>query len=263
MIEVISATYGKVDVKDKIIKNFIHDDKILFSVSNDIFGDTMPGGIKTLEIEFNDNGNLIKLNAIEGEIFEYPIDNETKERKNFLRTLNRENLINYLNLNGLGIEIGVQNGDYSRYILGNSDLHLILLDSWRHLDHGYEGDGANMNTGSHIDYLNNTLNKLIPKYEGRFTLIRELSEKAALLFKDELFDFIYLDANHRKEAVAIDLKCWWDKLKSGGIMAGHDYVDRDNGVFGVKSAVDEFFKNKDINVEICDFGCCPTWFVKK
>jgi len=265
MITLIKATYGNANVKDVIEKNYIKNNIINFSVSNDTFGDTMPGAIKNLEIEFFDNDKLVKENAVEGEIYVYPESEEKKKRKKELRNINRETLIKYLNLKGLGIEIGVLGGYYSEKILENSELHLIILDSWRHIDEKYYyGDSANSDTGHQIVLLNETLKRLIPLYENRFTLIRELCEKAATFFKDEIFDFIYLDANHNKDFVYSELNRWWSKLKLGGVIAGHDYVNRpDNVGFGVKDAVDQFFSEKNIEFDICDFGCCPTWFATK
>jgi hypothetical protein len=42
--------------------------------------------------------------------------------------------------------------------------------------------------------------------------------------------------------VAEDLEAWLPKLRPGGILAGHDYIDGTfvNGEFGVRSAVDAF-----------------------
>ena len=60
---------------------------------------------------------------------------------------------------------------------------------------------------------------------------------------DGSLDFVYLDARHDEESIAQDLEMWRPKIRSGGVMAGHDYLDGDlpEGVFGVKTAVDRFF----------------------
>lgn len=63
-------------------------------------------------------------------------------------------------------------------------------------------------------------------------------------------DFVYLDARHDYESVVEDLEAWFDKVRPGGILAGHDYLDgvHPAGVFGVKTAVDEFFAKRGIPV---------------
>ena len=176
--------------------------------------------------------------------------------------MNRHDWVSSLDLSGVGIEIGVQSGDYAAIILQNSDLHLILLDSWRHLEE--YPDMANVSTEMHIVLMNNTLKTLLPEYEGRFTLIRELSEQACPFFKDGFFDFAYLDANHSEEFVFNELIRWWPKIKSGGIIGGHDYVNLKDEYndFGVKDAVDRFFFLKQVPVNVIDFPF-PTWWVTK
>ena len=58
------------------------------------------------------------------------------------------------------------------------------------------------------------------------------SVDASKIIEDNSIDFIYIDANHID--VATDLKCWFPKLKEGGIIAGHDYGGK------VKEDVDKF-----------------------
>jgi hypothetical protein len=53
--------------------------------------------------------------------------------------------------------------------------------------------------------------------------VRKTSIEAAKDFEDESLDFMYLDANHRFEHVVNDLVAWVPKIRSGGIVSGHDY----------------------------------------
>lgn len=41
----------------------------------------------------------------------------------------------------------------------------------------------------------------------------------------ESFDFIYLDGAHDYDTVRCELPLYWEKVKVGGILAGHDYSD--------------------------------------
>lgn len=71
------------------------------------------------------------------------------------------------------------------------------------------------------------------------------SLRAAALFPDGHFDLVFLDAAHDYESVRADIQAWWPKVKTSGVLAGHDY---DQGWCGVRRAVDEFFcteLNKD------------------
>jgi hypothetical protein len=49
------------------------------------------------------------------------------------------------------------------------------------------------------------------------------STLAAKLFPDNSVDFVYIDAEHSREALLRDLRLWWPKVKPGGIIGGHDY----------------------------------------
>lgn len=55
-------------------------------------------------------------------------------------------------------------------------------------------------------------------------------------FRDGSLDFVYVDASHGYESVKKDIKAWMPKLKSTGIMGGHDYIA---GSSRVAKAVDE------------------------
>jgi len=67
-------------------------------------------------------------------------------------------------------------------------------------------------------------------------LITADSFEAARQYAPASLDFIFLDDNHRAEHVARELPLWWDKLKPGGTIAGHDYGQAYHP--GVKIAVD-------------------------
>jgi len=64
-------------------------------------------------------------------------------------------------------------------------------------------------------------------------------------------DFVYLDAAHDYDNVKLDIKCWYPKVREGGILGGHDIIDE-----GVKKAVNEKFK-----LSYAHFG--NEWFIVK
>ena len=69
--------------------------------------------------------------------------------------------------------------------------------------------------------------------------IKSLSIDAADLFEDESVDLVFIDADHSEEAVWEDMRAWMPKLKSGGVMSGHDYDSHNHP--GVRVAVDRYF----------------------
>lgn len=164
--------------------------------------------------------------------------------KNYVPTREQiPELLNKLGLNGSGVEIGVQKGIYSESILSRSNLSkLYLCDSWRHFNEDYR-DIANVDNQSHERCFQETKQRLA-RFSNRIEILRMLSLEATPLFKDETLDFVYIDANHTYQCALDDIRNWYPKVKKGGLIAGHDYIDGNlpEAVFGVRSAVNEFFK---------------------
>ena len=81
-------------------------------------------------------------------------------------------------------------------------------------------------------------------YTRRFPLHQaRFSVPTLATFSDHFFDWIYIDANHTYESVRADLEACLSKVRPGGIIAGHDYINttywKDLN-YGVVEAVDEF-----------------------
>lgn len=172
-------------------------------------------------------------------------------------------LLNQKGLTNIGVEVGVCKGEYANQILRFwKGKKLYLVDTWRHL----EGI-VDINNPDHNGHLDNMAKTFMAMYqhEGRAVMIREYSADAANLFRDQSLDFVYIDATHDFVNVTADLKAWTPKVRPGGIIAGHDYVDAPYdishcSVFEVKSAVDKFFEGKVLNVsKELQF---PTWWVE-
>jgi len=65
--------------------------------------------------------------------------------------------------------------------------------------------------------------------------IKKYSNEAVNDFQDKSLDFVYIDANHEYKHVVEDIKLWLPKVKVGGTISGHDYVN--NIYFDVMRAV--------------------------
>lgn len=68
-------------------------------------------------------------------------------------------------------------------------------------------------------------------------LVRSTSCAAAPAFPPGGLDLVYIDADHRYEHVAADIRAWWPVVRVGGIVAGHDYFK--GRALGVGRAVRE------------------------
>jgi Methyltransferase domain len=174
------------------------------------------------------------------------------------------NFLNQRKLLGCGVEIGVQEGKFSELLLGTwNGRHLISVDPWLQAPATEYVDIANIAQAEHDRFHQETMDRLV-RFGDRSTIWRMTGEEAAERLPHHSLDFVYLDARHDYESVLRDLEDWIDKVRPGGVLAGHDYVDGDlpAGRFGVRSAVADFFGARELRVH-ATFADPPwlSWFV--
>lgn len=181
----------------------------------------------------------------------------------------REELPLLLNARGLlgdGAEVGVKTGFFSEVLLDRwRGRRLISIDPWEADEPDAYVDVANVTQAEHDAFCEETRARL-ERFGARSEIWREYSTTAAQKIADGSLDFVYLDARHDEASVREDLEAWWPKVRPGGLMAGHDYVDGTfpEGEFGVKSAVDAFFAEREAKVT-ATWGDppWPSWWVLK
>jgi len=178
--------------------------------------------------------------------------------------------LNNCGLMGTGAEIGVQNGLYSKILLDNwKGSCLFSIDAWKHFPKDDYIDKANCEDEQHLDLYADTTLKL-RKFGERSIIWRMTSEEAAKIMPDKTLDFCYIDADHSYDGVIQDLELWIPKIKSGGIICGHDFItdgeyydEKGNlvGVFGVEKAVLEYSEKNNWKLHItAENGMHPSWF---
>jgi Methyltransferase domain len=188
-------------------------------------------------------------------------------RSKFARLSDRYELPHLLNqrrLFGCGAEVGVARGVFSEALLsGWQGRHLISIDPWAAATADEYRDTGNLEQPRHDEYYEDAVRRLAV-FGSRSSLWRMTGSDGAARIPHHSLDFVYIDARHDYESVRADLREWFEKLRPGGIIAGHDYVDGDTeeGGFGVKKAVDEFFSALDLPVgsTFAD-PHSPTWWV--
>jgi hypothetical protein len=155
---------------------------------------------------------------------------------------------------GDAAEVGVLRGDFSRLILTKwPGRRLFLVDPWVAQPDDLYVDINNGSNETHSRALRSTLGNVAP-FAGRAEIVRDFSVAAAARFPDGFFDWVYLDADHRYEAVRDDIAAWWPKVRGGGgVLAGHDFIpdgDHSFGRFGVMRAVLEFAEREGAQVVV-------------
>lgn len=143
----------------------------------------------------------------------------------------RKLMLQLLPAHGEIMELGVANGDFSQEILkGCRPRKLHLVDAWH-------------TTAYRDDYA-----LVVRRFEketaaGLVEIHRGLSTEVLARFPDACLDFVYIDTNHSYETTAAELLMAERVVKSGGLIAGHDYCLGNiikPAVFGVIQAVNEF-----------------------
>ena len=185
------------------------------------------------------------------------------------------------------VEVGVFKGQFSKHLLENWKGQLWMVDPWRAFE---EGEGY-VDASNHKEHQTAYLEAMenIEGHEARGFMLRGLSSDMASRFEDGSLDLVYIDGNHAYEWVKEDIELWWPKLKPGGIIAGHDYLDMDwkegpwadngkdkhiwmtgseheehiyAGLFGVNPAVDEFADREGLTLVLTK-EWLGTWIIEK
>jgi len=150
----------------------------------------------------------------------------------------------------VGVEVGTFEAEYAEVLCkANPAMELYGVDPWARYD---ETDYYNSDKRANDAY-QIAVSRMV-KY--RFIPIRKMSMDAVKDFEDDALDFVYVDGNHRLEFVINDIAEWGKKVRVGGIVAGHDYIE-----FRVpKHNKFEIMVVKAVQVYAACYGINP-WFV--
>lgn len=183
---------------------------------------------------------------------------------------NLTQLISTLGENLTGVEVGVNRGEFSHWLLQELSIStLYSVDIWRE----YKAHDANSRDDFMASVVMRDAAERLAQFEDRSVMIRASSVKAASILSNMKFDFVYIDAGHEYEQVLEDLQAWFPLMKNGGIICGDDFVDGEywheggeqSTHFGVRRAVLDFFKGRhevDSNPLPRDGAYLPQWWVK-
>lgn len=161
-----------------------------------------------------------------------------------------------LNLDGEGVEIGVNLGIFSAAILEGSDLKLLhSIDPW------VDVPGFVMKTKIPLEERYAEAVERLSAFGARSEIIREFSVDAADHFCEQSLDFVYIDGDHRYNQNKQDIELWWPKVRRHGILSGHDF--REGEKCGVKRAVLEFVEEHGLTLRLTSEIGNPSWVIFK
>lgn len=125
---------------------------------------------------------------------------------------------------------------------------VLCIDTFEASADVFDDNGNLLQTGNCLQaFLDNT------KEYDNISYLKGRSEELIPALEDASFDLIFLDGDHSYEGVWRDIVCCWPKLKIGGILTFHDYVDENEfepgeawgTTEGVGRAYREFFNRYD------------------
>ena len=152
----------------------------------------------------------------------------------------------------LGVEIGVLKGFNALNLLDNLNIEKIyLIDPYG----AYEDTDNKLFSKIELRSYFNQAQKAMTKYKDVVQFIVSQSSEAVTHVPDNL-DFVYIDGCHKYEVVKDDIEKYWQKVKNGGVIGGHDFTSHNLGVI---KAVMEFVNNKGLDLQA---SYSDWWIVK-
>ena len=165
----------------------------------------------------------------------------------------RHDVVKLVKSQGIGIELGTAEGNFSRQVLENSDLeYLYTVDM-------FDPDGGRYRAA---------MQNLLP-LRSRSTILKMKFNQAAELFDYGYFDWIYIDGfAHTGQENGQTFDDWWPKVKSGGVFSGDDYSQSSWPLVVEQLNIFSEQVRRDIYVIDCEPGDDwaskqPTWFMIK
>lgn len=160
--------------------------------------------------------------------------------------------IQELGPNLVGCELGVKEGHNIRYLLDRaSNIKMTYaVDPWKSY---IDGDWG-LQSQESVTVWKNRAMEVLGDYMYKITVLELSSAEAVAHIEDNSLDYIFIDGDHSYEAVLHDVTHYWDKIKSGGIFAGHDW-----NLSSVTRAVTEFRETNNITTPI-QFVESNVWF---
>ncbi len=154
----------------------------------------------------------------------------------------------------IGAEIGVWKGEGSANLLREFPaMTLIMVDPFKAYppESVSQGNMSKKNQEQFHRVAGKAIRNTAFAADRRILMVAP-SHLAVGVIHPESLDFVFIDGDHLYDWVRNDISYWSDKVRTGGLVSGHDYGgpgDRE-GRYGVKRAVDEWGKLRNIEIGI-------------
>ena len=120
------------------------------------------------------------------------------------------------------VEIGVYRGKNAEVLRKEfPDAHLFLIDPWAP-DAPYQASGSAVSEDQKVYDKAKKRTYSLFENDPQVTIIEKTSADAAPLVPNNI-DLVFIDANHAYYSVYQDILTWKPKIRSGGILSGHNF----------------------------------------
>jgi hypothetical protein len=123
-----------------------------------------------------------------------------------------------------GAELGVSHGRFTSFLCSvMHDMHMTSVDLWAAQPENKGLGAETYETWPHEAKYHGFCAHVEKNFPGRVRVIRANTRDAAALVEDGSLDFVFIDADHSYEGASADIRLWAPKVRSGGLISGHDY----------------------------------------
>jgi lipopolysaccharide biosynthesis glycosyltransferase len=180
--------------------------------------------------------------------------------KYHIETTRNELIEKYFPKNSVGMEVGVFMGELAEFLYNTLEPQMLYLVDPFPAGSVYSGDKDGTNGITVHNLREYAIKKIVPKYKDKqnVQIIADFSYNVLPRLQDGALDWIYIDGDHSYDGSFKDLLLARQKVKRGGIIAGHNYVPQ----FGVMKAVDDFCEHFSLTIEVMTFDGCPSWLIR-
>lgn len=155
-------------------------------------------------------------------------------------------LLRHFHLKGPACEIGVAEGRNAEVLISQKEItKLYLIDAWTRLNQS--GDGGNDQRWHDNNYIE--ANDRVSKFKEKAVFLKGMSSEMIKQIPDKSLVLAYIDGDHTYNGCFTDLVNIFPKIRKGGILAGHDYL---NLKYGVHNAVNDFAIEKGLTVNVIE-----------
>jgi len=166
-------------------------------------------------------------------------------------------IIKTLGDNIIGCEVGVWQGENLCQILENCDniSKMYAVDQYKPYTDWCQEIDENL-----ISYSKSIANSNLASISqsSKVTFLELSSEDAITHITDGELDFIFIDADHSYEHAYQDFCNYFNKVKTNGIFAGHDY-----SLPGVNKALNQFLPEQNYTMEDLHRVTNDSWYIIK